>query len=340
MQDRVDQDTNARRRPVTGRWRWRTRLGVLAVAANLVVIGLMAGPSQAQQPPSLCSGSAQGLTISGDLAVPAGEACELIDITVTGNVVVRASAVLLLEDTTVQGDLTLREDAFASTLGTQVGGAVVLRKALGVVLEGSDIAGGADSRNSGFVFSDGSTFGGRVFSANGETVIYSGWVDGDIRTNSDILTDVHDTVVTGAVNVSAAASGSLVCESEIDGDAVFRDSGELVQLGAGALSDCAFNVFAGRLVLRGNDALIGVGGNVVRGNLVCEDNPAQPSGSDNRIRGQATGQCADLSPAAASLLRGAQPADAETRVADVKEQIDKRIAEAKAAIATTGESEL
>lgn len=339
MQDRVDQDSSARWRPTIGRWRWRTMLGV-AVAANLVVVGLVAGPSQAQQPPSLCSGSAQGLTIAGDLAVPAGAGCELTDITVTGNVVVRADAALLLDGSTVQGDLTLREEAFVSTVDSTVGGTVVLRKALGAVLEGSEVTGGADSRNSGFIFSEGSTFGARVFSANGETVIYSGRVDGDVRTRSDVLTDLHDTVVTGAVNVSAAASGSLVCESEIDGNAVFRDSGELVQIGTGPLADCAFNVFAGRLVLRGNDALIGVGGNVVRDNLVCADNPAQPSGSDNRVRGQATGQCADLGPAAASLLRGAEPADAEARVADVKEQIDQRLSEAKAAVASAADAEL
>lgn len=349
MQDRVDQGDGARGNPRggrslasrlrSGRLRWRAGLAV-AVAANLAVIGLMAGPSQAQQPPSLCSGSAQGLTIAGNLAVPVGATCELVDITVTGNVAVRADAVLLLESSTVQGDLKLREEAFVSTVGSTVGGTVVLREALGVVLEGSEFAGGADSRNSGFVFSDGSTFGDRVFSANGETVIYSGWVDGDVRTNSDVLTDVHDTVVTGVVNVNAAASGSLVCRSEIDGNAVFRNSGELVQLGAGPLLDCAFNVIGGRLVLRANDALIGVGGNVVRGNLACQENVSEPSGSDNRVRGEATGQCADLSPAAASLARGAEPADAEARVADVKEQIKQQISEAKAALASTGEAGL
>lgn len=349
MQDRVDQSDGARGNPRgsrsltsrlrSSRLRWRTGLAV-AFAANLAVVGLMAGPSQAQQPPSLCSGSAQGLTIAGNLAVPVGATCELVDITVTGNVVVRDDAVLLLEDSTVQGDLRLREAAFVNTLGSTVGGTVVLRSALGVVLEGSELAGGANSRDSGFVFSDGSTFGGRVFSANGETVIYSGRVDGDIRTNSDVLTDVHDTVVTGAVNVDGAASGSLVCRSEIDGNAVFRNSGELVQLGVGLLPECEFNVIGGRLVLSGNDALIGVGGNVVRDNLVCEDNTGQPSGSDNRVRGEATGQCADLSPAAASLARGAEPADAEARVADVKEQIKQQLSEAKAALASAGDAGL
>lgn len=349
MQDRVDQGDGDRGNPRESRsltsrlrgrgLRWRTGLAV-AFAANLGVVGLMAGPSQAQQPPSLCSGSAQGLTIAGNLAVPVGATCELINITVTGDVVVRPDAVLLLEDSTVQGDLRLKEEAFVSTLGSTVGGTVVLRNALGVVLEASELVGGTNSRDSGFVFSDGSTFGDRVLSSNGETVIYSGWVDGNIRTTADVLTDLHDTVVTGSVKVDGAVSGSLVCRSEIDGNAVFENSGELIQLGVGTLPDCEFNVIGGRLVLNANDALIGVGGNVVRDNLACDANAGQPSGSDNRVRGEATGQCADLSPAAASLARGAEPADAEARVADVKKQIEQQISEAKAALASAGDAGL
>lgn len=323
----------------TTRRRWRS-LSIVAIA-NLVAVGLVAAPSQAQPPGvSLCSGTAENFTIAGDLAVPAGQSCDLVNVTVTGDIVVRAEANLTLEESTVQGDLTVRADGFAEVIESGVDGVTTLRQAYGTSVVASELAGGVDARNSGFYFSDGSTHGDEVFSRNGQTVLLSSWLAGDLRTNGDLLTDVEDTVVTGGVRVNQATLGTVICRSEVDGDTVFRNSGDLIQLGADApVVDCEFNVFGGRVAVRDNDAEIRISDNVIRGNLVCAGNDAAPTGSDNRLRGKGTGECADLAPAApafgpAATLTG------DSRTADVRGQIETRSAEAVTEAAEAGPADL
>jgi hypothetical protein len=318
------------------RWRW---LSIVAVA-NLAAVGFAAGPSQAQAV-SLCSGTAENFTIAGDLAVPAGESCSLINSTVTGNVVVRADANLSLDASTIRGSLTVRANGFASATGSSVVGVTALRQAFGVAAEDSDLAGGVDARNSGFFFSDRTTHGAEVFSATGQTVILSGWVSGDLRTNLDLLTDLRDTVVTGGINVNQAELGSVICRSEIDGDVVLRSSGELIQLGGEApTTDCEFNVFGGHLVLRDNTADIRISDNVIRGDLTCSGNATAPTGADNRLRGQGVDQCADLAPAAAPALGGFGATTAGSRIGDVEQQVEIRSGEAAAEVAEIGPADL
>lgn len=323
---------------MTSRRRWR--MVSIVAAANLAAVGLVAAPSQAQAV-SLCSGTAQDFTVAGDLAVPAGESCTLVNVTVTGDAVVRADANLVLEGSTVGGDLTIRQDGFALALESSVNGQTLLRRAFGVSVEHSTLAGGVDARNSGFVFSEATSYGDEVFSRNGQTILLASRLDGDLRTNLDLLTDVSDSVIAGGVNVNQATLGSVVCRSEIDGDVVLRNSGDLIQLGAGApVADCEFNVFGGRLAIRGNDAEIQVNGNVIRGDLVCADNTAAPVGTDNRLRGAGTGQCADLAPAAASFGPAAATVTVDDRAAQVRTEADERAAEAATEALQTGPADL
>lgn len=318
------------------RWRW---LSIVAVA-NLAAVGLAAAPSQAQAV-SLCSGTAEGFTIAGDLAVPAGASCSLVNSTVTGNVVVRADANLSLDASTIRGNLTVRSNGFVGSTGSSVVGVTMLRQAFGVAAEDSELAGGVDARSSGFFFSDGTTHGTQVVSASGQTVILSGWVSGDLRTNLDLLTDLRDTVVTGGVNVNQAELGSVICESEIDGDVVLRDSGELIQLGGQApTTDCEFNVLGGGLALRDNDADIRISDNVIRGDLACTGNVAAPTGADNRLRGQGVDQCADLAPAGAPALSGFGATAATSRIAGVERQVETRSTEADQEVAELGPADL
>jgi hypothetical protein len=326
------------RTEVGGRRRWRW-LSVVAVA-NLVAIGFAAAPSQAQGV-SLCSGTAEGFTIAGDLAVPAGASCTLINSTVRGNVVVRADANLSLDESTIRGNLTVRTNGFAGAIGSSVGGVTMLREAFGVAAEESDLAGGVNARDSGFFFSDGTNHG-QVVSNTGQTVIISGWVSGNLRTTLDLLTDVRDTVVTGGFTVDQAELGSVVCRSEIDGNAAVRGSGDLIQLGGSApVTDCEFNVFGGNVTLADNTAEIVIGGNVIRDNLACTGNASAPTGSDNRVRGEATGQCAELAPAVASF--GMSPSaklTTDSRIAGLTDQIETRSADAAAAAAAAGPARL
>jgi hypothetical protein len=318
------------------RWRW---LSIVAVA-NLAAVGLAAAPSQAQAV-SLCSGTAEGFTIAGDLAVPAGASCSLVNSTVTGNVVVRTDANLSLDASTIRGDLVVRSNGFVGSTGSSVVGVTRLRQAFGVAIEDSELGGGVDARESGFFFSDGTTHGARVVSASGQTVILSGWVEGDVRTNVDLLTDLRDTVVTGAMNVNEAELGSVICESEIDGNVVLRNSGELIQLGGQApTTDCAFNVFGGALTLQGNDADIRISDNVIRGNLTCTGNAAAPTGADNRLRGQGVDQCAELAPAAGPALSGFGAMAGASRLAGVERQIETRSTETANEVAEVGPANL
>lgn len=313
------------RTQVGGRRRWRL-LSVVAVA-NLAAVGLAAAPSQAQGV-SLCSGTAEGFTIAGNLAVPAGASCTLIDSTVTGNVVVRDDANLSLEGSTIEGRLTVRANGFVGATGSSVVGVTRLRDAFGAAMELSDL-GRVDARNSGFFFSDGTTHG-RVASNTSQTVIISGWVSGDLRTTLDLLTDVRDTVVTGALVVDQAELGSVICRSEIDGDVALRGSGDLIQLGDSApVAGCEFNVLGGGLTIADNTAEVRVSDNVIRGDLSCTGNQTAPAGSNNRLRGSATGQCADLAPAAAAPAFGGLTAmTTESRIAGLTRQIEDRAAQA------------
>lgn len=322
-----------------GRRRWRL-LSIVAVA-NLAAVGLAAAPSQAQGGVSLCSGTAEGFTIAGNLAVPAGASCTLIDSTVTGNVVVRDDANLSLEGSTIQGNLTVRANGFVGALDSSVVGVTALRDAFGAAMELSDLGGGVNARNSGFFFSDGTTHG-RVVSDTSQTVIISGRVSGDVRTTLDLLTDIQDTVVTGALTVNQAELGSVICRSEIDGNAALRGSGDLIQLGGSApVADCEFNVFGGNLTIADNTAEIRVSDNVIRGNLSCTGNTTAPTGSNNRIRGEATGQCADLAPAAvAPAFGGLAEMTTGSRIAGVTRQIEDRSADAITEAVEAGPADL
>jgi hypothetical protein len=322
-----------------GRRRWRL-LSVVA-AANLAAVGLVAAPSQAQGV-SLCSGTAEGFIIAGDLAVPAGASCTLIDSTVRGNVVVRDDANLSLDGSTIRGNLTVRTNAFVGATGSSVGGVTALREAFGAAVEQSELSGGVNARESGFFFSDGTAHGVRVISNASQTVILSGSVSGNLRTTLDLLTDIRDTVVTGGFTVDQAELGSVVCRSEIDGNVVLSGSGDLIQLGDSApVTDCEFNVFGGSVTVTDNTADIRISDNVIRGDLACSGNDPAPTGSGNRIRGEATGQCADLAPAVASF--GASPSaklTADARIAGLTQQIEDRSADAAVEAAAAGPADL
>lgn len=326
-------------RTEVARGRRRLRLLSIVAVANLAAVGLVAAPSQAQSV-SLCSGTAEGFTIAGNLAVPAGASCTLINSTVRGNVVVRDDANLSLEGSTVEGNLTVRANGFVGALDSSVGGVTALREAFGAAIEQSEL-GRVNARDSGFFFSDGTSHA-QVVSNTSQTVIISGWVAGNLRTTLDLLTDVRDTVVTGALTVDQAELGSVICRSEIDGNVAVSGSGDLIQLGDSApVAECEFNVLGGALTLTDNSAEIRVSDNVIRGNLNCTGNTIAPAGSDNRLRGDATGQCADLAPASvAPAFGGLAEMTTESRIAAVTRQIDDRSAAAHAEAVEAGPADL
>jgi hypothetical protein len=316
-----------------GRW-----LSIVA-AANLVAVGLVAAPAQASGV-SLCSGTAEGFIIAGDLAVPAGASCTLVNSTVRGNVVVRDEANLSLDGSTVRGNLTVRTGGFVDALGSTIRGTTRLREAFGGVLEGSELRGRVVARDTGFVISDGSSHGGDVISTTGQTVVLSSQIDANLRTTGDTLTDLQDSVITGRLSVREAVLGSVVCRSEVDEDAVLSENNDLIQIGPGAFGGCDFNVFGGDLVLLDNLADIQINGNVIRGDLACTGNDPEPTGADNRIRGEATGQCAGLGAAALAAAPFSAAGTVDSRVAGLLDRAEARAAAAQLSAAAAGPANL
>jgi hypothetical protein len=79
----------------------------LLVLSGLVLTGMLAMTSiaQARDDAADCDGTASGLTIRGDLNVPAGGSCQLINSTVRGDVKVRGGGYFQASNTTVRGDV-------------------------------------------------------------------------------------------------------------------------------------------------------------------------------------------------------------------------------------------
>jgi hypothetical protein len=80
----------------------------LLLLSGIVLTAMLAIASSAQardDAAAECNGTASGMTIRGDLVVPSGGSCQLIDSTVRGDVRVRGAAYFQATNTTVRGDV-------------------------------------------------------------------------------------------------------------------------------------------------------------------------------------------------------------------------------------------
>src|SRR5690606_10544367 len=115
---------------------------------------------------------------------------------VQGDVDVRAGANLVADDgARIEGDVLVRADAYVEVVDGAVAGQTELRRAFGGYGDGASLA-GVDVRNSGFFYTVDTTKADYT-AVNSETSLESAWVAGDLTTRGGLLTDVHDTVVTG-----------------------------------------------------------------------------------------------------------------------------------------------
>ncbi|GIH18031.1 hypothetical protein [Rugosimonospora africana] len=277
-----------------------TALCAVAAAGTAVAI---AAPASAALTTS-CTGTASDVTVPNDLFVPANKSCDLTNVTINGATTVRGGGNLLLTDSRLNGTLTVQDNGFVDIERTTVTGAVKLNSAFGGYAENSTLGANVTATSSGFFYSIGSSLVG-VSSTNGETYLESARMSKNLTTSGDVLTDVYNSVIEGTVDISGAQTGSVVCTSEVDGNASISGStaadGSLVQVGASApLTGCGFDVFAGNLALTGNASPVYVSDNVVRDDLTCTGNASAPVGSSSRIRGQATDQCAPAPAGAAA----------------------------------------
>lgn len=302
MTTRPDQETGA----TSNRWRssrrWRVLLSATTVA-SLLVVGLVAGPSQAQT--TVCTGNISNIITPGDLQVPDGQACVLTMVLVTGNANVGAGSDLFLIDSTVAGGLAVGTSGFAQVTDSTVNNGSTLLNSFALLAEGSTLSDGVDV-DGGMFFGTGTNVNGAVDSSNGWTYLENGQVSGYLTTDQDNATDLFDLTMAGSVTVDRATTGSVICRSTFSGAVTVTRSDGLIQLGGEAPTPlCGSNVLTGGVTLTDNTAdEVLVASNLILGNVSCSGNSASPAGSGNLILGTAGGQCAGLG--AASF--GAEPA--------------------------------
>ena len=119
----------------------------LLVLSGMVLAGLLAlaSPAAAQNDAVICDGSATGVTVNGDVAVPEGGACELTNSTVRGNVKVRSGGFFHGSNTNVRGDVKgKRAQTIFLDGGSSVRGDVRGDRTAQVFIFASTVGGGID----------------------------------------------------------------------------------------------------------------------------------------------------------------------------------------------------
>lgn len=259
-----------------------------------------------------CSGEAEGVTVPGDLVVPAGSACVLNGVTIEGQARVMAGADLIVSDTTINGAVFVNGDGYFDAGNSRMQENVTNRAAYGVYLESSSVGGGffgrtTESGDNTFVYAHDTVFEGRVQVEQGEVILQSANVSGHVDITDVSFVDVVDSTLERTLSVSAAESGSRVSASEIDGATTYTGNSGPIELG----TDEDTNYFGSDITVSDNSGGVEVTGNIIRGNLEGVGNDPAPTGSENRVRGEQGGQFTELEPSASSaaLLHSEQSRD-------------------------------
>lgn len=298
------------------------------LTGGLVVGSLLAvtAPSQAALTTS-CVGEAGAVTVPGNLVVPKDKSCTLDGTVIQGDVTVREGADLVIGSGTIEGNLVAQTDAFVDATETSVGGNVTSRGSYGVFLTESSVAGNynspANAARGGFLLADQSQLDGRVTDRSGSILLVSSTVAKNVLTDGNVATDLDDSVLFGALTVTGAEEGALLCDSEVDGAATYEANGAPVQIGGNApWGTCVgATYFGGDLTVNDTTGGVHLTDSIIRGNLAGEGNDPAPVGSDNRVRGEISGQFVDLQ---APSAFGARPAPAEDRIAEARDLAEQR----------------
>ncbi|WP_147919065.1 hypothetical protein [Ruania zhangjianzhongii] len=301
---------------------WATRplgaLAILGLAAAAVVTTQSAASADLV---THCTGEADGVTVPGDLLVPADSSCVLQEVTITGDVQVEAGANLVLAGSAIAGDVQVAADGYVDAEGGSVAGDIT-SQGYGIWLDGTQaasvtVAEPSAEESAPFLYADAAELDGAIEVAAGDVYLVSTRVTGDVVTTGTTYTDVIDSTLLASLTVGASSFGTAVCDSEIDGNTHLHENAGPVHLGSGLIAECSgMSYFGSDLVVEGNTAGVVVRDAIVRGDLGGEGNDPAPHGQDNRVRGEQSGQFADLEPApeADTLTREAGPADSGERL--------------------------
>ncbi|PSL00766.1 hypothetical protein CLV63_101242 [Murinocardiopsis flavida] len=286
----------------------------LAAVGGSVALTALASPAVADLV-TYCDGVGGAVTVPGDLVVAKGKSCDLTGTTVDGNVTVRSGADLVVEDGTFKGTVAVAQDGYLDAVNTSVAGNVTARGAFGTYLDGSTLgqnvrAVAADGGiETGALFLYGSEVKGGLSAATGNLFAESTGVGGKVSADGVGFADIYDSAVDGGLTVKGAAEGSVVCASEVHGNAAYSGNSATVQIGSdGPQSSCGdTSYWGGNVAITDNTADIHVNGNIIRGDLTASGNdPVALKGADNRVRGTVGGEFGEI-PAAksrASAVKG------------------------------------
>jgi len=326
------------------------RIVPVLAAATLVAGSVAAATAPASAAlTTVCNGTAEGVTVPGNLVVPAGRACVLTDVDVAGTTVVRRGADLVVTGGTFAGRVTLRHDALLDATDAMIEGRVQ-NGGFGLFAQGGHFGSDVVTRPADdvvpFTFTLDTHHVGGVDSVGAETLLESSDIEGDVSGVDGAYTGVFDSTIAGSITVIGNELGAVFCESEVDGDAVFAGNGSGIQLGAtGALADCAGpSVWGGDVAIDDHTGGVELSGNIVRGDLSGEGNDPAPVGADNRVRGTVSGQFAELAPPADGLpqarrsMTAATAPQAPARKAEVAAEAEQRRAAATAEASAIGKA--
>ncbi|CAL9561912.1 hypothetical protein SUDANB121_04672 [Nocardiopsis dassonvillei] len=273
----------------------KIRSSVAAAATAALAVGgitLMAAPAQADLV-TLCSGHGGAITLPTDLAVPAGKSCFLDGTVIQGDVTVRKGGNLHILGGEIQGTVTVQQDAYFDASDTSVGGRVVNRGSYGTYLEESTAADALravpveGAANDGFAFVVDSSVK-NINAETGAVYVEGSRIGGAVKGTGVEYVDIYDSVVRGALTVTGAASGGILCDSEVIGAASYTDGAGPVAVGAGAQAGfcSSVNYIDGKLTVTGISGGAYIDNNIIGGDLVASGNtPTAQIGDNNRVRG-------------------------------------------------------
>lgn len=313
----------------------------LVAVGGSVALSALASPAVADLV-TYCDGVGGAVTVPGDLVVQKGKSCDLTGTTVDGNVTVRSGADLVVEEGDFKGTVAVAQDGYFDAVDTSVAGTVTARGAFGTYLDGSTLGqnvravaadGGIDS---GALFVYGSDVEGNLTAGTGNLFAESSGVGGKVSADGVGFADIYDSAVDGGLTVKGAAEGSVVCASEVHGNALYSGNSATVQIGAdGPQSSCGdTSYWGGDVAVTGNTADIHVDDNIIRGNLSAADNdPTALKGDNNRVRGTVSGEFGEI-PAAQSRSSAAK----DDRSADLKKAGEQRGEDAEKSAKAAGKA--
>jgi hypothetical protein len=218
----------------------------------LTVVLAMASVAQANNDAADCDGTATGLTIKGDLNVPSGASCQLINSTVRGDVKVRTGSYFEAQNTTIRGDVKARKSQTVFIQG------------------GSTVKGNVDAERTSQVF------------------LFASTVAGNIEvTRADDKVNVCGITVQGGIEVTRSGRDILIGDPLTEDCA-----GNVVKRGSIEVEDNWTDVelvIRGNTINRGDLVVkrnAGPSDKFVQGNkggddLVCRDNEAPFTASGN-----------------------------------------------------------